>query len=147
MTKRLYRSRKHNIIAGVAGGLGEYLDIDPVLIRIVFVVTAFFGGSGLLAYIIAWIIMPEAPREQTMDASATTPQSSPEQPPVEPQQTPEPTGERRGSVVGGLILICLGLLFLADNFIPRFHFWDYWPLILVAIGAGLLYRSVRTTNS
>ncbi len=56
--------------------------------------------------------------------------------------TPSPTRRRdRGSVIGGLVLIVLGLLFLADNFLPDVRFGDFWPLILVAIGIGLLWRS------
>jgi phage shock protein C len=143
--KRLYRSRTHRVIGGVAGGLGEYLDVDPVLLRIAFVVAFLAGGVGILAYIIAWIIIPEQPRESPM----TTP-PDPQQPniPPQPQQTPraeEP--HRRGSVVGGLILLVLGLLFLGQNFLPDFNFGDWSPLILVAIGAGLLYKAVRPNHS
>ena len=57
--------------------------------------------------------------------------------------TPSSTGERRrdrGSVIGGLVLIVIGCLFLADKFLDV-NFGDFWPLILVAIGAGLLWRS------
>lgn len=60
-TKRLYRSVKSRVIGGVCGGLGEYLNVDPVLLRVVWAVAFFAGGMGLLAYIIAWIIMPEEP--------------------------------------------------------------------------------------
>lgn len=50
-------------------------------------------------------------------------------------------GEKRDSnIIGGVILIALGLLFLANNLIPEFHFGDYWPLILVVIGAGILWK-------
>src|SRR5512136_1735315 len=109
--KRLYRSRTHRIIGGVAGGLGEYLDIDPVLVRIVFVVAFFAGGAGLLTYIIAWIIIPEQPREDTMTMS-----SDPQQQTVPPQSQPQPPKheEKRGSIVGGMVLLVLGLLFLAN---------------------------------
>ena len=55
---RLYRSRSQKMIAGVSGGLGEYFDVDPVLIRLLFVVTTFISGVGLLAYIVLWIIVP-----------------------------------------------------------------------------------------
>jgi hypothetical protein len=51
-----------------------------------------------------------------------------------------PRKRDRGSLIGGLVLIVMGLLFLADNFYD-IHFSDFWPLILVAIGAGLLWRS------
>lgn len=141
--KRLYRSKEHRIIGGVAGGLGEYLDIDPVLVRIGFVVTFFVGGAGILAYIIAWIIIPEQPRDNTM----TTP-SEPQQQHTPAQPPPPPVKEvKRDSIVGGLVLLVLGLLFLANNFLPNFRFEDWWPLILVAIGAGLLYKAVRPAKS
>jgi len=63
---RLYRSRSHKMLAGVCGGLGEYFDVDPVLIRLLFVVTAFISGAGILAYLVLWIVVPfegdEGPR-------------------------------------------------------------------------------------
>src|SRR5437764_3794153 len=66
---RLYRSRSQKMIAGVSGGLGEYFDVDPVLIRLLFVVTAFISGAGILAYIILWIIVPlEGDDSPRMDA-------------------------------------------------------------------------------
>ncbi|NPV93055.1 MAG: PspC domain-containing protein [Firmicutes bacterium] len=56
--KRLYRSREESMIAGVCGGLGEYLEIDPTIVRLVWVVAAFIGGGGILAYLIAWLVIP-----------------------------------------------------------------------------------------
>jgi len=59
--KRLYRSTENRVIAGVCGGIGEYLGVDPVIIRLVWILltifTAFF--PGIIAYILAWLIMPE----------------------------------------------------------------------------------------
>lgn len=60
MTKRLYRSTKERMLGGVCGGLGEYFDVDPTIIRLIAVVFAL-SGAGVLAYIIAWIIIPEQP--------------------------------------------------------------------------------------
>lgn len=59
--KRLYRSRTDRQIAGVAGGLAEYLDIDPTLVRLGFIFLSLVGGPGLLLYVIMWAIVPEAP--------------------------------------------------------------------------------------
>lgn len=56
--KRLYRS-KEKMIAGVCAGLADYFNIDPTIMRILFVVIAFAGGASLLAYLIMWIIVPE----------------------------------------------------------------------------------------
>jgi len=59
--KRLYRSKTDRMIGGVCGGLGKYFNLDPVLMRLLWVVLFLCGGVGFLGYIIAWIIMPEEP--------------------------------------------------------------------------------------
>ena len=56
-----------------------------------------------------------------------------------------PTTHKGGNITGGLVLIVLGLLFLAGNFFPEINFSDYWPLILVAVGVGLLWKARRGT--
>lgn len=56
--KRLYRSSTNSMICGVCGGIGEYFNIDPVVIRLLWVVFCCLGGSGIIAYIIAAIIIP-----------------------------------------------------------------------------------------
>ena len=55
---RLYRSETNRVIAGVCGGLGEYFNIDPIIIRIIFILITIFGGSGILIYIILWLVIP-----------------------------------------------------------------------------------------
>lgn len=59
MNKVLRRSRDNRMIGGVCGGIGEYLDVDPVIIRLIWAVAIFIYGTGLLLYLIAWIIIPE----------------------------------------------------------------------------------------
>nr|MBI4156298.1 PspC domain-containing protein [Candidatus Woesearchaeota archaeon] len=59
--KRLYRSNTNKVLAGVCGGIGEYFDIDPVIIRLIWVLFLFMG-AGIIAYIIAWIVIPKAPK-------------------------------------------------------------------------------------
>jgi phage shock protein C len=59
--RKLYRSRDDRKVAGVCGGLAQYFNIDPTLIRVLFVVTALLGGPGLLAYLLLWIVVPEEP--------------------------------------------------------------------------------------
>ena len=55
-------------------------------------------------------------------------------------EQPKKQGDRGSNLIGGVVLIVLGLLFLANNLLPEFQFGDYWPLILVAIGAGILWK-------
>ena len=57
--KRLYRSKKSRVIAGVCGGLAEYLDTDPTIVRLIWVVGSLMWGAGILAYLLAWLIIPE----------------------------------------------------------------------------------------
>ena len=59
--KRLYRSRKDRMIAGVCGGLGQYFEMDPVWVRLLFILFFIGLGTGFLAYLIMWIIVPNAP--------------------------------------------------------------------------------------
>ncbi len=62
--KKLYRSRNSRMVAGVSGGLAEYLNIDPVVVRLIFVITAIFGASiGFWVYVIMWIAVPEQPAQ------------------------------------------------------------------------------------
>lgn len=63
--KRLYRSRKDRMIAGVCGGIAEYFNIDPVIVRVIAVLLLFPGGlPGLVPYLVLWIIVPENPRQK-----------------------------------------------------------------------------------
>ncbi len=61
LNKRLYRSRKDQQIAGVCGGVADYLGVDPTLMRLLWVIFAIAGGPGLFLYVIMWAIVPEEP--------------------------------------------------------------------------------------
>jgi phage shock protein PspC (stress-responsive transcriptional regulator) len=114
------------MIGGVCGGLAKYFDIDPTIVRVLFVVSIFIGGGGILAYIILWIVVPE---EQIIFQSAG--QNS---------QTHQSDSDSEGSYT---ILILLGILFLLDNLFPYFDFGDYWPIILIVIGVGIIIKATR----
>jgi phage shock protein C len=58
MERKLKRSNKDKMLGGVCGGLGEHLNIDPTIVRLVFIILALAGGPGILIYIILWLIMP-----------------------------------------------------------------------------------------
>ena len=64
MAKKLYRSGENKVLGGVCGGMGEYFDIDPVLIRLAWIIAIFVFGTGVLAYLIAWIIIPKNPKHK-----------------------------------------------------------------------------------
>ena len=61
MEKRLYRSRNDRKLAGVCGGIAEYYGWDPTLVRVAWIVLTLLGGSGILIYLILWLVMPELP--------------------------------------------------------------------------------------
>lgn len=60
MARKLYRSKKNEMVAGVCAGIGEYIDVDPTVVRLIWVfVTIFSFGAGIIAYLIAWALMPQ----------------------------------------------------------------------------------------
>ena len=61
MAKRIYRNTQDKIIAGVCSGVGEYLDLDPVMVRVIWLVAVLGFGTGILAYIFAWMFIPKNP--------------------------------------------------------------------------------------
>jgi len=81
--KKLYRSRSNHWLVGVCGGIGEYFDIDPTVIRVIFILAGFIMGGGLGIYLILWIIMPLNPDEFGLGDMTTT-----DEPPAD-----EPTAE------------------------------------------------------
>ena len=74
--KQLYRSRTNRILGGVCGGIGEYTNIDPTIIRLLLIVLTLAGGAGVLFYIIAWIIIPEKPIEYSQQTPPPPSQSA-----------------------------------------------------------------------
>ena len=60
-TRKLYRSRSNRQLAGVCGGLAEYFSMDATLLRVLFIVLAVLGGSGIVLYLAMWIIVPREP--------------------------------------------------------------------------------------
>ncbi len=80
--KRLYRSRKDRMIAGVCGGIAQYFHVDPTPVRLLFVLAALFNGLGLIVYLALWLVTPENPEESTLTSITTTP-TTPAAPPAE----------------------------------------------------------------
>jgi phage shock protein C len=62
-TRKLYRSKTNRQVAGVCGGLAEYFNLDPTLIRVLFIVLAVLGGSGIIIYLAMWILVPSQPQD------------------------------------------------------------------------------------
>lgn len=62
--KRLYRSNTNRILGGVCGGIGEYLSVDPTIIRLLLIIFALIYGSGILIYLLAWVVIPKNPSKK-----------------------------------------------------------------------------------
>ncbi len=65
-SKKLYRSTDNRWLAGVCGGLAKYFDIDPTLVRVIFVVLAFFGLGGAIIYLLLWVLIPQEPTDEEL---------------------------------------------------------------------------------
>jgi phage shock protein C len=110
----------------VCGGIAEYVNIDPSLVRVAFVVATLWGGVGVLAYVVLAIVLP-------VDQHASVPVS--------------PSGGRTRAAAG-LVLVVLGGLLLAGNmgWAPWLSWSLFWPGILILLGLGLLLRNPRGTG-
>jgi phage shock protein C len=93
--RRLYRSRDERIIGGVCGGLGEYLNTDPTIIRILFVIITLFGFAGGFLYLAMWLIVPEEPMNVTSAPApverAVSEEPVMQEPPADAPAPEEPT--------------------------------------------------------
>lgn len=123
MDKRLYRSQTNKVVAGVCGGLGDYFEVDPVLVRIICVLLILATGFGLLAYIIGWVLIPK----RETDANV-----------------PEPPKEIRSSswnkYLPGMIMIGIGIILLVRENWYWFDWSEFWPVLLIAVGLVLIFR-------
>ena len=154
MAKKLYRSTLDKMIGGVAGGLAEYFDIDSTLVRVLFVVVVFLGGGGIIAYIILWIVVPQKPYELPKNPFTQTPPESGSGTNFSANENKTDSfsvsnGRVTGSITKSsskqiwvaIILMVIGSLLLLDNIFPRFDFDHFWPVLLIAIGVGLLLKA------
>ena len=159
-TNKLRRSKRESVIGGVAGGLGDYFNTDPVIFRILFVVLAFTGGGGVFIYLLMWIFVPKEDivfepqnnqNHNTRENDSTHDNETDEfgQQNANADNTeddPATFGEdkiseipkKNGSLLGGTILIIVGGFFLADDFFPWFN-WEYlWPIALIVAGLAII---------
>ncbi len=153
MYKKLYRSVTDKMLGGVCGGLAEYFAIDPVIVRLIFVLAVIFGGSGILAYIILWIIIPQKPyiitpfntNPPSGDSTSSTEEKKSEHSDSNMNFVNINKNQSNRSIYAGAFLILLGGIFLLDNFVPHFHFGDFWPLILIGLGFAIILNARNKT--
>ena len=119
----LRRSASDRVLAGVCGGLGRYLGVEPVLLRIAAVVLALANGIGAIAYVIAWVVIPEERPGQPLGPA------------------PEPRRETGRLVLGGALVV-LGLVLLLDRLAPDLDEL-FWPVAVVAVGVAVILVGLR----
>lgn len=141
--KKLYRSNKQRVLAGVCGGLAEYFDIDVTIFRLIWAVTFFMGGVGLLLYILAAIIIPKD--DNTFD-TVIIDEDGNETFVSGKRDTPN---EKNNSLLflGGFLIVIGGLI-LFDKVFPFRWLWNEikdfgWPVLLILGGILILMTSFR----
>jgi phage shock protein C len=157
VNRRLYRCRHDQRISGVASGVAEYFDIDPTIVRVLWVVSIFFGGIGLLLYIAMAIIVPMEPEAGFVGVGSQA--DAPTSEGVGEAAVPSATswsstasthrhprrGDGRGSMFVGIALILFGALAIVDTVLPA---WAdngrfLWPAFILGIGVLLVATAVR----
>ncbi|HKL16884.1 MAG TPA: PspC domain-containing protein [Patescibacteria group bacterium] len=145
--KKLYRSNEDKIIAGVCGGLGVYFDVDPLLIRLIFILSGLFGGTGILIYVLFWILVPKEKEESILnkdkvkDLGNDLKQGAKEL----KDNFNQAEKKKRRRLFIAWFLIVLGIIYIANQLalpnVVKIIFG--WPIILIFIGLFLLIRNKK----
>lgn len=145
--KRLYRIEKNKVFGGVCGGLAEYFEVDPVLVRVLFIVLFFGWGISLLAYIILWIVSPKKSdllSEKKVYSSDDSNRPESFETEINGNNNKALKNHR---ILGGLILITIGTLWFLENIFDYFDFSVYFPVILILIGIFILLSNKYSGRS
>lgn len=114
--KKLYRSRKDYLVAGVCGGLAKYFGIDPLLVRLAFVFLTLWGGSGILIYIVLWLLVPQEGGKEMIDEGVI-------------EKIKKPEGKR---LLGIILLGVGGVALLGQEMV--------WPIVLIGLGLLVIFK-------
>jgi len=143
-SRRLFRSADNKVIAGVCGGIGEYLGIDPVIVRLIFVILLVFGGSGLLLYLIFWLVIPsEASLRKNPNSAIRENAREIDERARKIFPNGFPNRFFSGRAIFGISLVVIGALYLVEqsgccSFIFRGEL--LFPAFLILLGLALVIR-------
>ena len=146
MRERLYRSRQDRMIFGVAGGMAEWMDLDPAIVRLVWALLVLAGGVGLVLYVVAAIVVPEAPLGVVggtgggTEGGATTELTASGQ--VPGAQPAARRGAGNSGVVFGIVLVIVGAWFLIDRYVENLDKSWIIPGLLIVIGIALVFGAL-----
>lgn len=141
MQKKLRLSKENNIIAGVCGGIGEFLNIDPSIIRLIWIIFIFFSDSpAIFAYLICMIIIPDPEPYYSEDINKDTIDQ-------DDDYVYSENKTKNSSLIVGLGLIAIGVLLLAKRIWPTifnfYRFRQYWPVLLVLLGLYIIFKKTN----
>jgi len=143
--KRIYRSRKNRIIFGVSGGLAEYFEVDPLLIRIFFIFLVFAGGSGVLLYILLAVLMPKEEGGADLNKDNLVEEAKKRTKELAKEIKKDNSWISNSRNMLGLIVIILGLNLLFSelfhvNFFNSIAWGVAWALIIIFIGFKIIKK-------
>ena len=132
MRKPLYRSRTDRMLFGVAGGMAEWLEVDPSVVRLVWALLVIAGGVGILLYIVAAFVVPEAPAGAESAPNAFT---------AGPRQ-----GRGSPGVIFGIALVIVGSWLLLRRYLPAFDTSWVVPGVLIVLGIMLVVGALNRSD-
>lgn len=141
MEKKLQRDVQNKVIGGVCSGLANYFDIDPTLLRVLFVVMFLCASAGFWLYLILWIVLPARQGGSTnyyVSPDGTTEVSS-----EETRDLVKEPIQNKGALVAGLILIGIGAAGLINRYIPEINWSTAWPFLLIVLGIYLIIPKTK----
>lgn len=133
--KKFYRSRKNRIIAGVCGGLADYFNVDPTIVRLIFAAMVLGGGFGIGFYIVLWIVVPEEGKEGHPRVERV----------ADDLRSAMSEGRRsraNGRTLFALLIVLVGIMLLMNQIFPMHWFtWDFfWPVLLIVLGLSIVLK-------
>lgn len=139
--KKLYRSRENKVLAGVCGGIGEYFEIDPVIIRLIWIVLTMIWGFGFFLYIIAIFLIPLEPKEIKIQDVSTSPQES-----KKDYRHLEDSDRNIVITLLALFFIVLGIMVVVGIVVPSTYVFrniikGILGVTMIIIGIYLVFRS------
>ena len=137
-SKKLYRSCSSRVVAGICGGLGQYFDVDPVLIRLLFVISIIAGGLGVIVYFISWLVIPNDPKCETENFNEEVKEVAHNVADTVKNEVQTKKNDSRAIV--GIAILVLGILILIRN-ITGLQIWsNLWHMIFIIIGLYIIFR-------
>jgi len=156
MSDDFYRDKSRGIIGGVCAGLAEYFAVSPLLLRLIFVLWALTSGTGVTAYIVLWIVLPEkgalglsrgeAVRRNVNEIQSEAREWGRDLQDVFSGKTEMRTVQRKRAILLGGLLILIGLVSLGDSLhlLSWFRLDQLWPVVLILMGIVLFNRALRS---